>query len=146
MELYTLQEADKLWNQLLDYASCCPWRAGTSLVRKMNFNIFTDWERIVVAVEDNHIIGFCTITKTDSASDETHMPYIGYIYVDEHHRGKRISSQMINFASDYLKNIGFNKVHIISDHINLYEKFGFKVVDTITSKNGNVEKIYQKNI
>ena len=146
MELYTLQEEDNLWYQLLDYASHCSWRAGISLVRKMNFNVFIDWERIVVAVEDNNIIGFCTITKTDSTSDERYMPYIGYIFVDEQNRGKRISSQMIDFASDYLKTIGFKKVHIVSDHINLYEKYGFKVVDTITSKSGNIEKIYQKDI
>lgn len=146
MEIYTLQEADKLWNQLIEYASQISWRAGKSLVRKMNFNVFVDWEKIIVAVENNNIIGFCTVTKTDSSCDETYMPFIGYIYIDEKHRGKRLSSQLIDYSVGYLKNLGFDKVHIISNHVNLYEKFGFKVIDTITSKNGEIEKIYQKNI
>ena len=112
----------------------------------MNYNVFTDWQRVVVAIDNDNIVGFCTISKTDSSCDETYMPFIGYIYVDENYRGQRVSAKMIDFASIYLKNIGFDKVHVISDHINLYEKFGFEVVDTITSKSGATEKIYQKSI
>ena len=42
----------------------------------------------------------------------------------------------------YLKSIGFDKVYLVSDHENLYEKYGFKVIDRKMSPWGSEEKIY----
>ena len=138
MQFYPVTKGTQLWDDLVNYAAHCPWRAGVSLTKKMNSNFFTDWQTPVVAILDNQIIGFCTITKTDSSCDEAYLPFIGYIYVDEKHRGKRISAQLINFSIEYLQSLKFHHVHIISDHIGLYEKYGFHVVDTIVSKNNQI--------
>ena len=41
---------------------------------------------------------------------------------------------------DYLKSIGFDKVHIVSDHENLYEKYGFEIIDYKTAPWGQWKK------
>ena len=53
---------------------------------------------------------------------------------------------MIEFAEEYLKSIGFEKVYIVSDHNNLYKKYGFTVKDRIIAPWGEEEKIYMQNI
>ena len=71
-------------------------------------------------------------------------PYIGFVFVDEEYRGNRVSQQMIGYAIDYIKNVGSNKVHIVSDHENLYEKYGFRVIDRKIASWGSEEKIYMR--
>ena len=48
------------------------------------------------------------------------------------------------YAIDYLKTVGFDKVYIVSDHENLYEKYGFSVTDRKTAPWGSEEKIYMQ--
>lgn len=73
-------------------------------------------------------------------------PYIGYLFVGEEYRGNRLSQKLIRYAMDYLKSIGFDRVHIVSDHENLYEKYGFEIVDRKTAPWGSMEKIYMKRL
>ena len=47
---------------------------------------------------------------------------------------------------DYLKSIGFEQVYIVSDHENLYEKYGFNVIDRKAAAWGTVEKIYVQKL
>jgi len=74
--------------------------------------------------------------------DVHYTSYIGYMFVDEIYRGNRLSQQLILYAMNYFKSVGFDKVYIVSDHINLYEKYGFHVVDCKIAPWGSEEKIY----
>lgn len=66
------------------------------------------------------------------------------MFVDEEYRGNRLSQQLIQYAIDYLKTVGFDKVYIVSDHENLYEKYGFSVIDHKIALWGSEEKIYMQ--
>ena len=41
-----------------------------------------------------------------------------------------------------MKKIGYNRVYIASDHKDLYEKYGFRVIDRKIAPWGFEEKIY----
>ena len=127
MNFRTITSSDEIWNKVRNYAENCLWKAGKSLANAMNNNEFKDWERVVIAFDNEKICGYCTVAKTDCIPDVSYMPYIGYLFVDEEYRGNRLSQRLIQYAIDYLKLLGFNKVYIVSDHENLYEKYGFSV-------------------
>lgn len=146
VKIRTITPTDALWNQVANYAENCSWGAGKSLSEKMKSLFFSDWERVIVCLEDDKICGYCTVAKDDCIEDVSYSPYIGYIFVDESHRGNRLSLKMIEFAMRYLKSIGFDRVHIVSDHENLYEKYGFSVVDRSIAPWGEIEKIYLKKL
>ncbi len=57
-----------------------------------------------------------------------------------------MSQQLIGYAIDYIKNIGYNKVYIVSDHENLYEKYGVRVIDRKIAPWGLEEKIYIREL
>ncbi len=59
--------------------------------------------------------------------------------------GNRLSQRMIEFAGEYLKQAGFSEAYLISDHENLYEKYGYEVVDKKQAPWGSIEKIYKKS-
>lgn len=120
---------DALWVTTAKYAQQCSWVAGKGLANEMTSNRLNGWQRVFVALIDDQVVGYCTLAKTDCIPDVPYTPYIGYVFVDEAQRGKRLSQQLINSALAYAKGLGFDKVYLVSDHINLYEKYGFVKVD-----------------
>ena len=128
MKFRAVTSSDELWRKVRNYAESCSWSAGKALASAMDHNEFSDWERVIAAVDHEKICGYCTVSKTDCIPDVDYTPYIGFIFVGEEYRGNRLSQQLIGYAIDYIKNIGYNKVYIVSDHENLYEKYGFRVI------------------
>ena len=49
----------------------------------MEHNEFSDWERVIVAVDNEKICGYCTVSKTDCIPDADCTPYIGVAVVEE---------------------------------------------------------------
>lgn len=146
MDFKALTAADEMWDRVKDYAENCSWRAGKSLAHNMENNRFLDWERVIAAMEDETVCGFCTVTGTDCIPDVPYTPYIGYLFVGERHRGCRLGEKLIRYAMEYLKSVGFDRAYLVSDHVGLYEKYGFCVVDRKISPWGTEEKIYLQEI
>lgn len=141
-----ITSSEDMWNQVRNYAENCSWKAGKTLANNMKNNAFQEWERVIAAMDNGKICGYCTVTKTDCIPDVCYTPYIGFLFVDEAYRGNRLSQKLIQYAMDYLKKAGFDKVYIVSDHENLYEKYGFQVVDRKTAPWGAEEKIYMNAV
>ena len=146
MDLKMLTSSDEMWDKARDYAEKCSWRAGRSLASAMDSNLFTEWERVIIALDEQKICGFCTAARTDCIPDVPYTPYIGYMFVGEEYRGNRLSQRLIQYAMEYLNAVGFDRVYIISDHENLYEKYGFEVIDRRMAPWGSVEKIYMQRL
>lgn len=146
MDIKMITSSDEIWDKVSDYAKNCSWRAGKSLASTMDSNLFTEWERVVVALDHHKICGYCTVARTDCIPKVSYTPYIGYLFVDEEYRGCRLSQKLIQHSMNYLKSVGFDEVYIVSDHENLYEKYGFEVIDRKMAPWGSLEKIYRKKM
>ena len=146
MKCKAITSSDELWCKVRNYAESCSWRAGKSLASTMDNNAFQDWERIVVAIDHEKICGYCTVAKNDCIPNVSYTPYIGYLFVGEAYRGNRLSQQIVEYAMNYLKSVGFDKVYLVSDHENLYEKYGFCVIDRQIAPWGSEEKIYMQEL
>lgn len=146
MDYKIITSSDQMWSKVRDYAKSCSWNAGKSLADTMDNNLFAEWERVIISMDHQKICGYCTVAKTDCIPDVSYTPYISYLFVDEEYRGDRLSQKLIQHAMDYLKSIGFDRVHIVSDHENLYEKYGFEIIDRKIAPWGSVEKIYMKRL
>ncbi len=146
MEFELLTPSNERWQSMIRYAENCSWSAGKALADAMRNGAFTDWERVIAALDDEKICGFCTVSKTDCIPEVDYTPYIGFVFVDEGYRGHRLSQGMIQYAMAYLKSVGFDRVYLVSDHENLYEKYGFTVVDHGKAYWGPTEKIYMQRL
>lgn len=146
MNFLSITSSDDMWKEVSQFAQNCSWRAGKSLSQNMSDNTFTDWERVIVALHENDIAGYCTVAKSDCIPNVSYTPYIGYMFVDEKYRGQRLSQKLISYAMSYLQALGFQQVFLVSDHENFYEKYGFKVIDKKMAPWGEIEKIYMREI
>lgn len=116
MHYKAITSSDELWYKIRNYAESCSWRAGKALANAMDNNVFQEWERVIVAIDNESICGYCTVAKTDCIPNVSYTPYIGFMFVDEMYRGNRLSQQLICYAMDYLKRNRQNKNrHIATD-------------------------------
>lgn len=147
IEILAIKQGDNYWNRTISFAENCSWKAGTLLADLMKKNTFLEWERVFIACEDVQIAGYCTFTKKDELPDKYDFsPFIGFVFVDEKYRGKRISEMMIKAATKYASESGYDVIYIMSGEIGLYEKFGFEKLGNYETIYGTIEQIFVKPI
>ena len=143
MKIYTMTNNHEKWDSVAAFAEKCSWGAGKKLAELMRKDFFKDWERVFAAFEDEEPVGFCTLTEKDELDPKyPYSPLIGFVFVDEAHRGKRISEQMINTVLGYAKSIGYDKVYVMSGEKGLYEKYGFSYMGDFESIYGGKDQLF----
>ena len=146
-EIYAMSQGHKFWKKTLQMAAKCSWRAGPVLTQKMAQNDFKEWERVFCAVEGGEVVGFCTLTEKDELPEEYGFaPFIGFVFVDEKFRGKRLSQLLINNAISYARELGYRKIYIMSGEKGLYEKYGFVKLGDYRTVYDATEQLFVKLI
>ncbi len=146
-EIYAMSGGHQYWNDTMSFAAKCSWKAGAYLSEKMANNEFREWERVFCAVENGKVTGFCTLTEKDELPPEYDFkPFIGFVFVDEQYRGKRLSKLLIDHAASYARELGYQKIYIMSGEIGLYEKYGFKKIGDCKTIYGTVDQLFVKTI
>ena len=147
IDIQIMKNGHKYWNATADFAMNCSWRAGGYLTKLMYENTFAEEERVLVALVDGNIAGFCTYAKKDELPEEYDFtPFIGFMFVDEKYRGNRLSEKLIQAACGQAVNDGFHKMYIMSGEIGLYEKFGFEFLGMYQTIYDTEEQLFVKEI
>jgi len=142
MEIKQILYKDEYWDKLIDFVKKSSWRESPIIAKNWEENNYLDWERVFAAIENNNIIGHCSLNEKDSVPDVEYTPYIQSIFVAEQFRGNRVSEKLILHAMSYAKTLGFEKVYIVSDHKNFYEKYGFVKIDEKNDYRGEPQSIF----
>ena len=146
----TIQKVDKDTDRaadLLEFVKSLSWDAVKEhTVRVIKNWEFEEWETPFVAIADELIIGMVTIMKTDYYPMPEIYPWISTLFVSEEYRGNRISEKLIDFANSYAKDLGFDKTYIPSEHIGLYEKYGYSYIKDIVNYGGDTDRLYVKEL
>lgn len=99
-----------------------------------------DW---YIIVEDENIIAGCGIIENDFHERKDLAPNIVALYVEEEFRNKKIARNLINYVVDDSYDKGFYPVYLITDHIGLYEKYGFEFITMTKSDNSDeISRLY----
>jgi len=143
IEINILGSDHEKWGIVADFAEKCSWRAGKMLSALMKKDSFKEWERVIAAFEDGKPVGFCTLTEKDELPPGLpYTPFIGFVFVDEEHRGKRLSERMIRKATEYAGSLRYDNVYVVSGETGLYEKYGFRYIDDIETIYGGTEQLF----
>ncbi len=147
IEIKKVDKNTELANQLIQYVENFSWDEVKEHVLWMlhTWN-FTDWETMFVAIADDKIVGITSLLKTDYYPLPEIYPWVSCVFVSEDYRGHRISNKLIDFANEYARNIGFDKTYIPSEHIGLYEKYGYHYLKNITNYGNGIDRLYVKEI
>jgi predicted N-acetyltransferase YhbS len=145
MNILAITQGDQYWNETIDFAEKCSWKAGPYLAELMKQNKFLDWERVIVALEDEKVVGYCTFSEKDEMPEiYDFTPFIGFMFVDEKYRGKRISEMLIRKAIIYAKDLGYEYIYIMSGELGLYEKYGFEKIGDYETIYNSVDQLFKR--
>ena len=146
LTIHLIRQGHPFWNTTIRFARDCSWRAGHVLAERMKANAFRDWERVIVAVKEGSIVGYCTFAEQDELPEEYgYSPFIGFVFVEEEHRGKRISQRMIEAALRYAKGLGHGTVYLMSGEQGLYEKYGFARIGEYETVYGTRDQLFSRS-
>ena len=147
MEINVISYGHPLWDETISFAENCSWKAGTYLAKRMRNNEFADIERVIVTTENDKPVAYCTFSLKDELPETSeYTPFIGFMFVDEKCRGKRVSEKLIEVASEYAKSIGYETIYILSGEVGLYEKYGFTKIGDEETTYGTVDQLFQKKL
>lgn len=147
LEIRKVDKNTEMADRLLNFVENFSWiDVKEHILWTINNWSFTDWETMFVAVADGQIVGMASIMKTDYYPLPEIYPWISSVFVTESYRGHRISEKLINFANDYAKENGFKRTYIPTEHIGLYEKYGYRYLKDIVDYGKETVRLYVKDL
>lgn len=142
-DIYLMTAEHTYWEETISFAENCPWKAGPFLAEKMRESKFKPWERVCAACVNGRLAGFSTFTEKDELSEQYDITkFIGFVYVEEQYRGRRLSERMIQSIISYARELGYEEVYIMSGEIELYEKYGFVKLGDYETIYGSIDQLF----
>ena len=105
------------------------WSAAKFLVSLLEENRFHEmlggWGDILMLMDGEKMVSFATFTGQDSVRDESMTPWIGFVWTEPAYRGHRHAGKILAHAEQLAALKGYAKIHIATDYVGLYEKYGY---------------------
>lgn len=128
----------------------CEWGAAKFLAELLkgtesNYGTFENAlgkGRLYLLTEGSALISFATLSEQDCIADKSMTPWIGFVYTYPEYRGHRYMGRIIGRALSDAAAQGFDRVYVATDHIGLYEKYGFSYLENRKSVWGEDDRVY----
>ena len=149
MEIINYFEQEKK-AELLAQIEACDWGAARflgELLRKGTFfDMLGGWGALYLLMDGENLVAFGTLTGQDAIRDESLTPWIGFVFTQPEYRGHRYSERLLSHCEEEAVKRGYSKVYIATDHIGLYEKFGYTYMENRMDYWGDDTRILFKKL
>lgn len=126
------------------------WDAGKYLAYLLKesklFELVGEGAKVLMLVDGQNLVSFCTLAKYDDVQPTDLTPWIGWIYTSPEYRGKRFAGNLIEYAEKLAKENGASYTHISTNHIGLYEKYGYDFFIESKDVEGEDTIVYRKKL
>lgn len=126
----------------------CDWGAGKYLCELIRNDAFFDIvgqnSRLLLLVDGDELISFCTLAEKDDIQPTELTPWMGFVYTFPEYRGHRYIGKLFEEIGNILKAEGSSKLYISTDHEGLYEKYGCTFMTEAKALSGDNSRIYEK--
>ena len=136
--------------QWLEKISKSDWGAGEYLAYLLKENkleeLVGENARILMLTDGDNLVSFCTLAKYDDVQPTDFTPWIGWIYTFPEYRGKRLAGDLLAHAEKLAKEYGAAYTHISTNHVGLYEKYGYVFYTNALDVEGEETQVYRKKL
>ena len=115
------------------------WRAAKYLARKLENGEFhgeAGKGTVYLLTEGDKLISFLTLTERDCIDAPEYAPWIGFVHTAPEHRGQRHIGKLIDHACVAAREQGAARVYLATDHVGVYEKYGFSYLENRVDRGG----------
>lgn len=128
----------------------CDWSAAKRLAELLKENhsekTFGDDGKLFILADGENLVSFITLTQQDCIADKTLSPWLGFLFTKPQYRGRGYAEKMIGHACSVAKKEGHKCVYLATDHVGLYERFGFTYKENRLDYRGEDSRIYTKEL
>jgi len=107
----------------------CDWSAAKFLVSLLKedrfFEMLGGWGQLLLLMDGENLVSFLTLTGQDAVRDTSITPWIGFVFTRPEYRGHRYAGVLLGHAEKCAAKMGYSKIYIATDHVGLYEKYGY---------------------
>ena len=96
--------------------------------------------KVLMLVEGKTLISFCTLAEQDDVRDASLTPWIGFVYTFPEFRGHRYLGKLLEYAKNVAASEGATHIYISTDHMGLYEKYGYSFYKPVSYTHLDVYK------
>lgn len=126
------------------------WGAGQYLYELLSKNelknLVGEKTRVLMLVDGEELISFCTFAEKDDIQPTHLTPWIGFVYTFPKYRGKRLAGKLLEYAGNLAKAEGIEKIYISTGHTGLYEKYGYEFWQMMKDIEGEDSRVYVKKV
>lgn len=149
MEVINFFESDKQEHWLAQIAES-DWSAGDLLYRFLRdgtfFDAVGDGSKMLLLVDGDALISYCTYAKLDDIRPTELSPWIGFVYTFPAYRGHRYVGLLLEHADRLAKEEQVSEMYISTNHIGLYEKYGCAFKTLALDWEGEWSRIYVRKV
>ena len=99
---------------------------------------------VLMLVDEDKLISFCTFAPLDDIQPTSLSPWIGFVYTFPEHRGNRYAGRLLDYGEFLATIMGKDNIYISTNHIGLYEKYGYQFLQVSKDIEGDDTRIYVK--
>lgn len=144
---YFESEAQPKW---LEAIASCHWSAASFLTGLLKNGTFHEtlggWGHLLLLTEGDSLVSFLTLTGQDAVRDETMVPWVGFVFTEPAYRGRHYAGMLLEYAERIAAQDGYRKVYIATDHIGLYEKYGYVYMENRIDCWGDDVRVLYKSL
>lgn len=122
----------------------CQWRAAKYLAQILSEGRFHDLlgqGTLYLLTDGDALVSFLTLAERDCIDDPAMTPWIGFVHTAPAYRGRRCAGMLIAHAACVAGKNGAEQVYICTDHVGLYEKYGFAYLTDRVSIYGEQSRV-----
>lgn len=124
----------------------CSWGAAKFLAKLLEEGRFhallgSDG-KLFLLTHGEELVSFATLTAQDCVDDKTMTPWIGFVHTAPEYRGSRRAGLVIDHACAQAAKQGAKRIYIATDHMGVYEKYGFAYLENRVDIYGEDSRIY----
>lgn len=134
---------------LIDCIAEGDWSAAKYLARHLRDGSFfreSGGGSLYLLMDGEKIVSFVTLTRRDCIPDDSLYPWLGFFYTFPQYRGHRHGGTLLSYAAEQARKQGYSRVYLATDHIGLYEQYGFSYLESRTDIYGETSRIYVKDL
>lgn len=124
------------------------WSASAFLHKLLSDNTFFDvmGERseVLLLTDGDDLISHCTFAERDDIQPTDLTPWVGFVYTFPKYRGNRYAGKLFDEVERRAKAQGVSAIYLSTNHIGLYEKYGFELFDIMDDIDGEPSRVYIK--
>lgn len=102
--------------------------------------------RVLLLTEGENLISFCTLAPLDDIQPTDLTPWIGFVYTFPAFRGQGYAEKLMRHAEELAKADGAASVHVSTNHVGLYERYGYTFFGMMKDVGGEDSRVYVKHL